>query len=191
MRWPQKWKHRSESKWEWSKRRASRRIKNRRIDENSDWFGQHLSKQLLRLKFSSFQVNFKHYYIHFEPTDDPSSLIGSHWYTNRTIYCFRSHFSQSMRKLFGNTTIYQLFKENNQFEGKRKTTFATFFKSAQKTPVYEQLNFPFQNESNKYLCGLRKPNLQKLTCHIESSFCSVLNLPREYGCNLACQNPTV
>ena len=40
----------------------------------------------------SFQVNFKHYYIHFEPTGDPSSLTGSHWYTNRTIHCFRSHF---------------------------------------------------------------------------------------------------
>ena len=68
------------------------------------------------------------YYTHFEITGGPCNLIGSNWcdlFTNRTIFCFKSHLFPS--QLGGYTRnkkpirFQGLFKVTNQIGGKWKT----------------------------------------------------------------------
>ena len=84
-----------------------------------------------------FQHDYSFYYIHYEIASDPCNLIGYHscdLFMNHTISCSkcisfltRDSFTEKQPPI----TFQGLFKETDQIAGKRKTSFVTFYKSAQ------------------------------------------------------------
>ena len=82
------------------------------------------------------------YHTHFEITSGPCNLIGSNWcdlFTNRTIFCFKSHLFPSQRGGYtkNKTTdqISRLFESNQSIAGNER----------QRVPCGKFCNFCFPN----------------------------------------------
>ena len=122
------------------------------------------------------EMNFFLYYTHFEITGSPCNLIGSIWFdlfTNRTIFCFKSHLFPSQWQGYtkNKTTnqISRLVKSNQSNCRKMKDkeycmeNFAKWIDSISNrlsTASIKYLNCPsavfewFQNGCNNHTCDL-------------------------------------
>ena len=98
-------------------------VQNKITSHDSEW-----KTYLWPFNFMVMNSDSQIYHTHFEITSGPCNLIGSNWcdlFTNRTIFCFKSHLFPSQRGGYtkNKTTdqISRLFESNRSIAGKWKT----------------------------------------------------------------------